>query len=205
VKPMRATPVIVTAVLLLRATLAAPAYAQAPSPAPADAERPAAWAVRVEARGLPNLHRIATGLYRGAQPTAEGFANLAKMGVKTVVNLRSSHSDRPLLRGTRLHYVELPMRPWAVDEADVVAFLGIATDRKRQPVFFHCQHGADRTGTMAAVWRMTVQRWSLDDALREMKDGGFGYHSIWRNLPDLLQKLDIDKIRIDAGLAPASP
>ena len=34
--------------------------------------RPGKWAVPVTLAGVPNLHKVADGLYRSAQPTAEG-------------------------------------------------------------------------------------------------------------------------------------
>jgi protein tyrosine/serine phosphatase len=50
---------------------------------------------------------------------------------------------------------------------DVVKFLQIVTDPEKVPVFVHCQHGADRTGVMAASYRIIVQGWSKDQALRK--------------------------------------
>jgi protein tyrosine/serine phosphatase len=92
------------------------------------------------------------------------------------------------------------MTTWNIEDKDVIRFLQIVTDPKRIPVFVHCQHGADRTGTMCAIYRITIQYWSKDEAIDEMTKGGFGYHSIWRNLPDYVRSLDIYAIKHDAGL-----
>lgn len=162
-------------------------------------ERPARWAQPIAKPGLPNLHKVSDGLYRGAQPTAEGFRELARMGVKTVVNLRRFHSDRRLLEGTGLGYVHVPMNAWHGEAEDAVAFLKVVGDPARRPVFVHCQHGADRTGTMAAIYRMAVQGWSVDDAVRELVEGGFGFHGIWSNLPVFLRSLDIDRLKREAA------
>jgi len=121
--------------------------------------RPTKWAQPIEKPGLPNLHRVAPCLYRGAQPTAQGMAELKKMGVKTVVNLRKA----------------------------------------RTPVFFHCKHGADRTGTMCAVYRIAVCGWSKDEAIAEMTQGGFGYHTVWTNLIKFIRKLDVEDVKRRAG------
>ena len=72
---------------------------------------------------------------------------------------------------------------------------------KRAPVLVHCQHGADRTGTMIAVYRIAVQGWSKAKAIREMTGGGFGFHPIWSNLPTWIQQLDIDLIKRQAGIS----
>jgi protein tyrosine/serine phosphatase len=126
---------------------------------------------------------------------------LEKLGIKTVVNLRSSHSDRDELQGTSLTYEHIEMTAWGKPEnEDVLRFLQIVSDSNSLPVFVHCQHGADRTGTVCAIYRIMIQGWSKDEAIEEMTKGGFGYHSIWRNLPDYVRKLDIEEIKRNAGL-----
>jgi protein tyrosine phosphatase (PTP) superfamily phosphohydrolase (DUF442 family) len=164
------------------------------------ANRPAAWATKIDRPGLPNLHKINAGLYRGAQPTAEGIKELEKMGVKTIVNFRSSHSDKEILGGVNLAYESIPMDTWDVQEADIVRFLQIVTDKNRTPVFVHCQHGADRTGTMCAAYRVAVDGWTKRQAIDEMTKGGFGFHSMWSNLPKLIENLDVEKVKAKAGL-----
>jgi len=157
------------------------------------------WAKRIELPGLPNLHKVSDDLYRGAQPTAEGMKQLEKLGVKTVVNLRSMHSDRDEIKGTALAYKHINMTPLNTEDKDVVRFLRIVTDSSRTPVFVHCQHGADRTGTMCAIYRIAVQGWGKDEAIEEMTKGGFGFHSIWQNLPDYVRKLDVNQIKHASG------
>ncbi|MBW2527856.1 MAG: tyrosine-protein phosphatase [Deltaproteobacteria bacterium] len=139
-------------------------------------------------------------LYRGAQPTAAGMAELSRLGVRTVVNLRKLSSDRDLMGALPLDYEHLGMTAWDPDDEEVVAFLKIATDPARQPVFVHCKHGADRTGLVVAVYRVVVEGWSKQAAIREMTDGGYGFHSIWQNLVRYLEKLDVERIRQEAGL-----
>jgi len=158
------------------------------------------WAERIELPGLPNLHKVSDDLYRGAQPTAEGMKQLEKLGVRTVVNLRSLHSDSDEIKGTGLTYEHIVMTPLNVDDKDVVRFLRIVSDSSQSPVFVHCQHGADRTGTMCAIYRIAVQGWNRDEAVEEMTKGGFGFHSIWQSLPDYIRKLDVEEIKHNAGL-----
>ena len=167
--------------------------------------RPAEWAQPIEQAGLPNLHKVSDVLYRGAQPSAQGMRNLAQLGVKTVVNLRWLHSDSDELAGTALSSVHIPIRTWKLKEKHVLEFLRVVTDPARQPVFVHCQHGADRTGTMAAFYRLVVQGWSKERAIEEMTKGGYNYHSVWKNLPDFIRAADIPAYRRKLGLAaPAS-
>jgi protein tyrosine phosphatase (PTP) superfamily phosphohydrolase (DUF442 family) len=159
------------------------------------------WAEPLELPGLPNLHKVCDELYRGAQPTAEGMKELQKLGVKTVVNLRFVTSDRDELEGTALGYEHINTTTFYPVTGDVVRFLKIVTDPNCTPVFVHCQHGADRTGTMCAVYRIAVQGWTKDQAIEEMTKGGFGHHAIWKNLVEFVRELDIEQIKHAAGLS----
>lgn len=168
-------------------------------------DRPPAWAKPVAADGLPNLHQINDGLYRGAQPTAEGMKKLADMGVKTVVNLRDHHSDGDEIGDLPLACERMQMSAGDPEYDQAVRFLKIINDPARQPAFVHCQHGADRTGLMCAVYRVAVEGWDKDEALREMTRGGFGFHGTWEDIPRFLRDLDVEKLRADAGLATSQP
>ena len=152
------------------------------------AERPVVWAVPMERAGLPNLHRVDAKLYRSAQPTAEGMTNLVALGVKTVVNLRDNHSDSDEIGGLPLAAKRIEIATWNPKVEQVKAFLAIMDDTNAVPVLVHCQHGADRTGTMCALYRILRQDWKVEDAITEMKDGGYGYHSIWFHLPRFIRK-----------------
>lgn len=157
-------------------------------------------AAEINLPGLPNFHKVSEDMYRGAQPTKEGFKELEKLGIKTVVNLRSSHSDRDMLKGTNLGYEQIPMTAWHPEQEDSVRFLKIVTDANRTPVFVHCRYGADRTGTMCAIYHIAVQGWSKDEAIEEMTKGDFGFHDIWQNLIDYIHGLDVEKIKQQAGI-----
>ncbi|MBN2716631.1 MAG: tyrosine-protein phosphatase [Deltaproteobacteria bacterium] len=162
-------------------------------------ERPKDWAQPVEIAGVSNAFEITDTLYRGAQPTAEGFRALEDMGIKTVINLRKFHDDKDVIekigRTSLLRTVHIPMNAWDVTEKEIAQFLNVVADESNHPIFFHCKHGSDRTGTMAAAYRMVAQGWSGDKAIKEMKNGGYGFHTIWHGLPETLEKLDVKKLR----------
>jgi protein-tyrosine phosphatase len=167
---------------------------------PSTPHRPETWAQPVKAEGVPNLYRVTGELYRSDQPSALGMQNLKKLGIKTIFSLRSFHSDRDKISETGLEYEQIYMKPWHGEEEDAVQFLRIVTDTKRTPVLVHCQRGADRTGAMIAVYRIAVQGWSKEEAIREMTEGGFGFHTTWENLPRWVRKLDIDSVKRKAGI-----
>jgi tyrosine-protein phosphatase SIW14 len=158
------------------------------------------WAEKIELAGLSNIYKVSEDLYRGAQPSKEGMMELKKLGIKTIVNLRSFHSDRDEIASRDFFYEHIYIKPWHPEEKEFIRFLEIVTDKGKQPVFVHCQHGADRTGSICAVYRAVVQGWNKNEAIEEMTKGGFGFHSAWQNLVYYIQELDIYKIQLDLFL-----
>ena len=150
--------------------------------------RPKKWAVPMTCAGVPNLHKVSDKLYRSAQPTAEGMTTLVALGIKTVVNLRDNHSDSDEIGGLPLKAHRIEIFTGNMKDKYVTEFLSVLDDTNAVPVLVHCQHGADRTGTMCAMYRILREGWTADDAIDEMKNGGFGYHSVWGNLPRFIRK-----------------
>ena len=158
-------------------------------------ERPAQWAAPITMAGVGNLHKINEGLYRSAQPTKEGMKNLEKMGIKTVINLRSFHSDSDELSGTELLNDALSVKAWHIEDEDIIRVLRIIRKKENGPFLIHCLHGADRTGVMSALYRIVVQGWTKEDALKEMVDGGYGFHPVWTNIITYVKNVDVEKIK----------
>ena len=129
---------------------------------------------------LPNFHQVNAGLYRGAQPKADGMRKLAALGIKTIINLRAaderSRAEETEARAAGLRYFNIPMeglsRP---KDEQVERALAIINDAANQPVFVHCKRGADRTGTLIAIYRIMHDGWSSEDALREAKRYGMSW------------------------------
>jgi len=141
------------------------------------------WAERVD--GIPNMARLRPGLYRGAQPDRDQLRWLRERGFKTVVNLRSHDSDREAVERLGMTCVEIPMKAGLFDadpptEAQVRRFFEVVLDPDRRPLFFHCAQGKDRTGTMAALYRIEVDGWTPEEAIEEMQ--AFGYHDFYDDL-----------------------
>ena len=170
------------------------------SPAAEPKTRPAAWATKLDRPGLPNLYKMNDRLYRGAQPEPDGIKELEKLGVKTIIGLRPNHSDKEILGNAQIACEAIPMQVWDMKEEDAVRFLQLATDKNRQPVFVHCQYGADRTGAMCAAYRVVVDGWTKQQAIDEMTQGDFGFHSFWTNLVTFVNNLDVEKIKAKARL-----
>jgi protein tyrosine phosphatase (PTP) superfamily phosphohydrolase (DUF442 family) len=144
---------------------------------------------------LPNFDMVNQTLYRGGQPTQEGFARLHDMGVKTVVNVRQGDTDEGLIDGMSFRYDLRGMSALAPSDEDVIWFLKIATNPASAPVFLHCHYGADRTGYLIAMYRIVVEGWDKERAIVEMTDGGHGFWSVYQNLPAYVRNADIAALR----------
>ena len=166
----------------------------------ANEARPPNWASPVTRTGLPNLFKVSADLYRGSQPSRAGILELRSLGIKTIVNLRSWDDDDDDMTGTAMGYVGIPFHLLHPEDEDVVRFLKVVTAPTGRPVFVHCMRGIDRTGTMIAIYRMVVEGWPKDDAIREMQLGGYGYDNASPVLIRYLRALDVSRIKQAAGL-----
>lgn len=150
---------------------------------------------------VDNLFRITPSLYRSAKLTRGDVAHLKALGIRKVVSFRAFHSDHRILAGSGIAVLRIPVNTWRIRDRDMVAVLKVLrTVEEDGPVLIHCQHGADRTGLVCALYRVVYQGWSKEDALHELQHGGFGFHTIWRNIRRYLERVDIDKLKhqIDA-------
>lgn len=150
--------------------------------------------------GLSNFAKVSDDMYRGAQPEPAGFTELKKLGIKTIVNLRANHSDEQWLTGLGFYYINVPMEANNIGDTQAVAFLKVVTDPRYKPYFVHCQHGADRTGTMIALYRMYEQGWPREKALGELST--YKFHECFINLRRYLKKVNLQGLRQKVKAAP---
>ncbi len=146
---------------------------------PADASTPPASGSpsigrKIALAGVPNFGEVTPTLYRGAQPTSQGFDSLAKMGVNIVVDLRGTRSsEREEVTKLGMKYVSIPWHCYHPEDATFVRFLTLLRENPGKKVFVHCRVGEDRTGMMIASYRMAEQGWNAEAARREMDAFGF--------------------------------
>lgn len=128
--------------------------------------------------GIFNFGKVSPTYYRGGELEGRDAADLAALGVKTVIDLRGSDYDpeeAPLVAAAGMRYVRMPMTTHTAPTPEEIAtFLSIVNDPAKQPVYVHCVEGRHRTGVMTAVYRMTVDHWTADQAFKEMKQYKFG-------------------------------
>lgn len=129
---------------------------------------------------LPNLHKVSDALYRGAQPLTGYAKKLGELGVKTVVNLRGedeiSRDEQQEAETAGLRYFNISMPGLsAPSDEQVSRVLAIIDNPENQPVFIHCKRGSDRTGTIAAVYRISHEGWNAERAITEAKRYGMSW------------------------------
>jgi tyrosine-protein phosphatase SIW14 len=157
------------------------------------------FAQKVSVTGIPNVGKISDHLFRGAQPDISNLAELKKLGVTTIVDLRSeSFHTRDLERARAeslgLRFVSIPVAGFSnPTSAQLAQFFSLLRQTPPENVFIHCRFGEDRTGVFIAAYRIAFEKWSADQALSEMN--AFGFNHTWhhsmatfvRQLPDRMQ------------------
>ena len=149
---------------------------------------PAAVPTKREPGADGNIARfssVADGLYRGGQPTAEGFQFLKEKGIKTIINLRAEDNrESEVVQALGMNYVQIPVDevwPWSqLPQAAIAKYFELVNNPANYPIFFHCRRGADRTGTFTAMYRMAVQGWGAQKAYEEAR--GIGMHWFYTGL-----------------------
>ncbi|OCX15667.1 protein-tyrosine-phosphatase [Stutzerimonas xanthomarina] len=198
---------LLAALILLAALLALPislAWSAASSSMPAtSAVRPLEWAQPLDKR--INLYRMEPNLYRSALPDSNARPLLDDLGIVTVINFYQ-RSDASWLPASGMQQIHLPLRTNRIDDADVIEVLrSIRQAQGHGNVLIHCKHGQNRTGLIAALYRVVYQGWSKEQALAEMRSFGGG-----RRLEDAeryLQRVDIGelKIALETGACSTNP
>lgn len=139
-----------------------------------------AWTAETNAPFVKNFHQVNEHLYRGAQPTPEGIKSLAKMGVRTVMDLRRGDEhgkwEQHSVEQAGMHYVHIPMNGLAApSDEQISTIMALLGDASAWPVFIHCKRGADRTGTVVACYRILHDKWPNQKALIEAKFYGMSF------------------------------
>ncbi|UVE69023.1 dual specificity protein phosphatase family protein [Burkholderia pyrrocinia] len=183
----------IAAIAVTLAGLVQPAQAD---PVSGVSSRPIQWAQNIADARVNNLHRITPTLYRSAQLSREDVPELQKLGIRKVISFRAFHADDSILAGTQITMQRIRINTWYIRDEDMVAALkALRTADRDGPVLIHCQHGADRTGLVSALYRMVYQGWTREQALDELQHGGYGFHPIWQNITNYLKHVDVERLR----------
>src|SRR6202048_3629635 len=126
-------------------TVSCPSYAQIVANAPVQPTAGASFgapAEKLKIAGVPRAGKINDVLFRGAQPSAQGLAELKKLGITTIVDLRGNRgpvaAERREVESLGMRFIDIPVLGWsAPSNAQVAQFLKLFKDDPQQRVFVH--------------------------------------------------------------------
>jgi protein tyrosine phosphatase (PTP) superfamily phosphohydrolase (DUF442 family) len=153
-------------------------------------------AKKLHLTGVSNFGEVTPFLYRGAQPSREGFEGLAKMGIDIVVDARLSGkgAEKKTVNAAGMQYISIPWHCMFPKDNKMAQFLAVMRENPKKKVFVHCRYGDDRTGMMIAAYRMAAENWTAQEAWAEMQQFGmnrricFPLISYERQFPEHLKK-----------------
>ena len=150
---------------------------------------------------IERFQQVDDRLYRGAQPSIDGFRRLRDLGVKVIVNLRmeadaNKTNEGKIVESLGMRYINLPVedgnfftRSRRIPETVIHKFLNLLDDRSIGPVFVHCHRGADRTGALVAFYRVARHGWDNQRALKEARE--IGLRSWYHGLHDQISRFKL--------------
>lgn len=162
-------------------------------------ERPQHWGKVVHQQH--NFYQISPTLFRSEQPDADLAPVLREQHIDVIINLRSRHHDPKRLKNAidmqKIKFVHIPIHTWQINREDLLAVMKTIkeAEQQQQKVLIHCYHGSDRTGASVAMYRIIFQHWSIEEAKSEMKQGGYGFHPIWKNIDRLFSPENVKWIQ----------
>ncbi|MDX2158619.1 MAG: tyrosine-protein phosphatase [Hyphomicrobiaceae bacterium] len=121
-----------------------------------------------------NLHRLGPKAWRSAQPAPHQIRHIARLGVRTIVNLRgprycgSYWLESLACRRQGVRLVDYQVRSRAAPSKEEL--LG-ARDLIRSldgPVLFHCKSGADRAGLMSTLYLIVAEGRPVTEARSQL-------------------------------------
>lgn len=160
-----------------------------------DEQRPDSWGKSLNTSY--NFYQISPTVFRSEQPDILFIPQLKQHHITTIINLRNSRDDSKFLNMQPFNLVHIPIDTWAIQRDDLLKVMQHIqqAQQRGEKVLIHCYHGSDRTGASIAMYRIIFENWSIEQATQEMKHGGYGFHSIWKNIEHLFTEQNVQWIR----------
>ncbi|MDP2755701.1 MAG: dual specificity protein phosphatase family protein [Nitrospirota bacterium] len=124
-----------------------------------------------------NFHTITDGeAYRSAQLDRDKLEYyIRRYNIRSILNLRGSNPDSDWYReeltvsaANRMKHYDIALSSTKEPaENDVKQLMEIFREAPR-PILMHCQSGADRSGLVAAIWKVIVDQESKPEAEKQL-------------------------------------
>ena len=119
-----------------------------------------------------NLFRVATNIFSGDAPESEAaFAEIATLGVKTMISVDGIKPDIETARRFGLRYIHLPFGYDGVPTNRVAELTKVAMTQEG-PIYVHCHHGMHRGPAAVAVICEAAAGWSTNQAVAWLRQAG---------------------------------
>ncbi len=117
---------------------------------------------------LGNARRMREGYLLGDMIEPQDVPALSNQGIRAVISLaRPSSETVASLQRAGITWYDVPIySSLPASRADQIQ--DVARRFRPNQIFIHCEHGADRTGNVAAFLLVTRHGWSISDALYAM-------------------------------------
>jgi len=119
---------------------------------------------------------------------------ISTLGIKSILNLRSEHSDGGFLHSSSLKAYRVKMSAGDFTDAEIIKALRVIKNAEK-PVLIHCRYGSDRTGVVMAMYRIVFENWTQEKALDELENGNYGFNTRYDNIPAYIKNADISAIK----------
>src|SRR5260370_8440108 len=99
------------------------------------------WLAAADLPEIKNMQAVNDHIYRGAQPSSEGFKQLAKMGIKTVIDLRDKPAqadrEKQIVESLGMNYVGVSISMHAPPDDHIAKPLTPLNSPHTPPSFSH--------------------------------------------------------------------
>lgn len=202
--------------IVLAASLNFNPFQQPSSPSPGPTSMSAAPKIipseKLSLPGLPNSGKVTENLFRGAQPRENGYPQLKNLGINIVLDFHNTgpemEREKQTVESLGMRYVSMPASVISgPTDQQIAQFLRIVLANPNDKIFVHCNLGSDRTGVAIATFRITQQKWSVDDAYNEMHQ--FHFHTFLVSMSHYVkrfpQNFSENPVFFDLRTPPAPP
>jgi protein tyrosine/serine phosphatase len=121
-----------------------------------------------------NRYKLADGAWRSAQPAPHQVRQLARMGIRTIVNLRGARHcgsywlERQACARNGIHLEDFQIRSRAAPSKTEVLAARDLFQRIEYPMLMHCKSGADRVGLMSALYLIVRENLPVENAKAQL-------------------------------------